>query len=188
MNHDQGQPNHAAIALANGDQDHAFPSSNDRVRPFPYWMATFDGRLLRQRRLERSLSQERLSYRSGVSLRTIQRVEKLSAATCHFGTLQRLARALSHNPDALMTELTARFSSPSASAQPARSRPDPWWQLPAPFPSAKNGHGRYDAATARELLAMTGEFPQTKGGMLILLTEYRHALHDIVTGPAGKSS
>lgn len=34
---------------------------------------------------------------------------------------------------------------------------------------------------ARELLAMTGEFPDTKSGMLILLTVYRYALCDIAT-------
>ncbi|HVB44900.1 MAG TPA: hypothetical protein VNF47_19655 [Streptosporangiaceae bacterium] len=33
---------------------------------------------------------------------------------------------------------------------------------------------------ARELLAMTSEFPDSKGGMLILLTEYRRALYDMV--------
>lgn len=26
---------------------------------------------------------------------------------------------------------------------------------------------------------MTGDFPRTKGGMLVLLTEYRHALYDV---------
>jgi hypothetical protein len=29
---------------------------------------------------------------------------------------------------------------------------------------------------------MTGEFPNTKSGMLIMLAEYRCALHDIATG------
>ena len=44
-------------------------------------------RLSKQRRA-RGLSQERLSYKSGVSLRTITRVEKLPAADCHVGTLR----------------------------------------------------------------------------------------------------
>lgn len=158
------------------------------VTPFHYWLTTFDGTLLRTRRRQRGLSQERLSYRSSVSLRTIQRVEKLSAASCHFGTLRRLAGALSADPDALICELTASISgSPQEPhAQPPRSRHDPWWQRAKPFPSGRAAHRPYDAATIRELLAMTGEFPDTKGGMLILLTEYRHALYDITARPAGK--
>lgn len=98
------------------------------VMPFQYWLVTFDGTLLRKRRRQRDLSQERLSYRSRVSLGTIQRVEKLAAATCHFGTLQRLASALSAEPDALISELTAGPSNsppaPGPRPQP-RSRPDP---------------------------------------------------------------
>jgi hypothetical protein len=37
---------------------------------------------------------------------------------------------------------------------------------------------------ARELLAATGEFPNTKGALLILQTEYRHALYDIAANAA----
>lgn len=141
------------------------PERANRAQVFPYWLTTFDGTRLRQRRLERGLSQDRLAFRSGVSLKTIQRVEKLSAATCHFRTLQRLARALSRDrdPNALVTELTAAFNSAVGSVQPPRSRRDPWWQRPAPFPSARNGHERYDAATARELLALTREFSRHQG-------------------------
>lgn len=162
----------------------------DSVQPFPYWLITFDGTRLRRCRLERGLAQDRLAYRSGVSLATIQRVEKLQVATCHFGTVQRLARALSPDADGLICELTAGVSGspPAPAPQPPRSRRGPWWQRARSFPSDRAGHRRYDAATARELLALTGEFPHTKAGMLILLTEYRHALHDIATGPPGKPS
>lgn len=153
------------------------------MQPFPYWIVTFDGIRLRQRRRERGLSQERLSHRSRVSLGTIQRIEKLPAASCHVGTLQRLANALSSNPDALIDELTEGLKdSPQAAVPPRppkRPRPDPWWQRAKPFPADRTEHGRYDAALARELLAMTGEFPNTKGGMLILLSEYRQALYDV---------
>lgn len=41
-----------------------------------------------------------------------------------------------------------------------------------PFSADRTEHGRYDTALARELLAMTSEFPDTRGGMLILLSEY----------------
>lgn len=161
-------------------------SDNRRVQPLQYWLVTFDGTRLRKRRRDREMSQEWLSRRSRISLGTIQRVEKLTAATCHFATLHRLARLLSPDPDALISELTAGFAVPAVpvSGKPPRPQPDRWWQREKPFPADRTAHGRYDAAMARELLAMTGEFPNTKGGMLILLTEYRHALHDMATESA----
>src|SRR5260370_5681752 len=113
------------------------------VTPVQYWLVTFNGKLLRRRRRERDLSQQRLSYRSRVSLGTIQRVEKLPVATCHFGTLQRLAPALSTDPDALISELTGGSDSPSAPArhtQRSRSRPDPWCQRAKPSPADRTGH------------------------------------------------
>lgn len=172
------------------DADGSLSSDRGTVAPVPYWLITFDGTLLRKRRRQRGLSQERLSYRSRVSLKTIQRVEKLPEATCHFGTLQRLALALSPYPDTLIAELTAGFTdsppAPVTRRPPSRSRPDPWWQRAKPFPADRTGHGRYDAAMARELLTMTSEFPDTKGALLIMLTEYRHALYDIAVRPAGK--
>ena len=42
----------------------------------------------------------------------------------------------------------------------------------------------YDAALARELLAGTAEFPSSKRALLAILTEYRHALHDLAVRPA----
>lgn len=44
-------------------------------------------------------------------------------------------------------------------------------------------HPRYDAALARELLADTGEIPDTKRGLVAVLTEYRTALHDLTAMP-----
>lgn len=123
-----------------------------------------------------------------LSLGTIQRIEKLPAAACPFGTLQRFARALSLDMDALISQIAAGFSDPPQ-ADPLRrpvSRPraERWWLKAKPFPSGKAGHGRYDPATVRDLLAMTGEFPDTEGGMLILLNEYRHALCDMAAEAA----
>ena len=162
----------------------------DRVQPFPYWLVTFDGTLLRKHRRERELSQQLLSNRSRVSLGTIQRIERQPAATCHVSTLQRLAAALSpDDPDALISELTAASGRPRPQMPPrpvSRQRAEQWWRQRKPFPVSRAENGRYDAATARELLTMTGEFPSTKNGMLILLTEYRHALYDIAVRPAGQ--
>jgi len=35
----------------------------------------------------------------------------------------------------------------------------------------------YDVTLARELLGRTGEIPHSKRGLVVVLTEYRHALH-----------
>ena len=113
-----------------------------------------------------------------------QRIEKLSAATCHIATLHCLASALSPDPDALICELTGGSGDGQAPHGPLPGpRPEQWWRQAKPFPADRTEHDRYDAAMARELLAMTGEFPNTKGALLILLAEYRHALHDIAIKP-----
>lgn len=169
------------------------PGRAGKAQAFPYWLITFDGTRLRKRRLERGLSQDRLAYHSGVSLKNIQRVEKLPAASCRAATLRQLAAALSDDPDTLIRELTQGFAASPEKAREARQRPQrrrggQWWHQARPFPASRTQQGRYDAALARELLAMTGEFPDTKGGLLILLTEYRRALQDIAAGPLGKSS
>jgi anti-sigma regulatory factor (Ser/Thr protein kinase) len=44
-------------------------------------------------------------------------------------------------------------------------------------------HHTYNLASARELLARTRELPARKRALLILLTEYRHALADITNQP-----
>lgn len=127
--------------------------------------------------------------RSRVSLGTIQRVEKLSAASCHLRTLQRLASVLSPDPDALIAELSRDSGHAQAARRPLPGpRPEQWWRQAKPFPADKTEDGRYDAAMARELLAMTAEFPNTKGALLILLTEYRHALYDMATESVGNSN
>lgn len=42
----------------------------------------------------------------------------------------------------------------------------------------------YDAATARELLASTGELPASRRDLVAVLTEYRHALFALASEPA----
>lgn len=139
-------------------------------------------------RPDRALAIGRLSERARVSLRTITRIEKRPKVSCHVSTVQRLAAALSpDDPGALMSELTAGSGArrPQRPRVPPRPlplpRPDQWWRQGKPFPISRKDNARYDAATARELLTITGEFPRTKNGMLILLTEYRHALYDLAS-------
>lgn len=161
-----------------------------RAQPFPYWLVSFDGTQLRKRRLANGLSQNRLAYHSGVSLETIQRIEQLPAASCRATTLRHLAAALSADPDGLIRELTRGVTVPPGAGEPGRRpqrlRRDQWWHVARPFPADRTEHGRYDLAMARELLGMTTEFPDTKDGMLILLTEYRHALYDIAGLASGE--
>jgi len=49
-------------------------------------------------------------------------------------------------------------------------------------------HPHYDAALARELLARTGELPHSKRDLIIVLAEYRHALHALATEPGTTKS
>lgn len=71
-----------------------------------------------RRRLERGLSQDRLAYRAGVSLKTIQRVEKLPAASCRARTLRQFAAALSDDPDIPIRELTRGFTASQEAEEP----------------------------------------------------------------------
>jgi transcriptional regulator with XRE-family HTH domain len=190
MSRAQGEQNKAAATAPEPDQDHSSQQHDHSLCQSRYWIVTFDGKRLRQRRLELGLSQERLSYRSGVSLGTIQRVERLPVARCHVLTLQRLASALNPDSDSValiakeLTENATTATQPAATDKPQpRTRADRRWQETKPFPPDKTSHPHYDAAMARELLADTGEFPITKGGMIVLLTKYRHALYDLATEP-----
>jgi type III restriction enzyme len=48
-------------------------------------------------------------------------------------------------------------------------------------------HPRYDAALASELLGRTSELPDSKHDLVVVITEYRCALHDLITALTGKS-
>ena len=44
----------------------------------------------------------------------------------------------------------------------------------------------YDVALARQLLSNTAELPSSKHALLVMLTEYRHALTDLAYGPGSR--
>jgi hypothetical protein len=48
-------------------------------------------------------------------------------------------------------------------------------------PAAPTGPQHYDTDRARELLTRTATMPATKHDLKIVLTEYRHALHSLLT-------
>ena len=47
-------------------------------------------------------------------------------------------------------------------------------------------HPAYDVALARQLLLDTVELPASKHALLVMLTEYRHALIDLAYGPRSR--
>lgn len=49
-------------------------------------------------------------------------------------------------------------------------------QIGAPYPD-RTAHPQYNAALAVKLIAGTSELPARKHDLIVLLTEYRHALH-----------
>jgi hypothetical protein len=88
-------------------------------------------------------------------------------------TLLRPGRtiAVTARSSSRLARLKVRYPSqrPARFSRYARRYPD---QLP---------HPHYDAELALELLASTGELPDTRRGLVVLLTEYRHALHALAT-------
>jgi len=50
-------------------------------------------------------------------------------------------------------------------------------------PPAPPGTTHYDTDRARELFTRTATMPATKHDLQIVLTEYRHALHSLLTSP-----
>lgn len=129
---------------------------NGKAQPFACWLVIFDRTRLRKRRLERGLSQDRSAFRSGVSLKTIHRAERLPAASRRAATPRQDAMALSAEPDTLIRELTRGITTTPDGGEPRqrvqRRRDDQWRQRAKPFPAGRTGHGRHDIATAREPL------------------------------------
>jgi DNA-binding transcriptional regulator YiaG len=80
--------------------DQARPAAPS-TRPLPPFTFILDGRLLRQLRHQRGLSQAELADQADVSLTTVARLERQSHALCRGWTLGRLARAVGENPATL---------------------------------------------------------------------------------------
>lgn len=52
----------------------------------------------------------------------------------------------------------------------------------------RTAYSVYDAPLARELLARTAELPASKRALIVMLTEYRHALSDLAATPSDTPS
>jgi DNA-binding XRE family transcriptional regulator len=92
------------------DTDMARPGT-ECARPTPPHTFILHGRLLRQLRRQRGLSQAALADQAGISLTTVARLERQPHAPCRGWTLGRLARAVGEDP--------ASMSLPSHSDQSA---------------------------------------------------------------------
>jgi transcriptional regulator with XRE-family HTH domain len=62
------------------------------------WTTVLDGTRLRHLRRQHGLSQEQLASQAGISLTTMQRLERQPTAPCRCRTLARLASALGQDP------------------------------------------------------------------------------------------
>jgi anti-sigma regulatory factor (Ser/Thr protein kinase)/DNA-binding XRE family transcriptional regulator len=82
--------------------------SSSSTRPDRYWITTLDGTRLREARIERGLSRDKLAAEAGVSLTTMARLEGQRAAPCHRATLYRIAATLSDDPGPVISALTVR--------------------------------------------------------------------------------
>lgn len=79
--------------------------SRNSTRPDRYWIATVDGTRLREARIERGLSRDKLAADAGVSLTTMARLEGQRVATCHRATLYRIAATLADDPRSVLSAL-----------------------------------------------------------------------------------
>jgi hypothetical protein len=134
---------------------------NGNAQPLAYWPVISDRTRHRQRRRERGLSQDRLAFRSGVSLNTTQHAERRPAASCRTATPRQDATALSAEPDTPIRALTRDSTTTPDGREPRqraqRRRDDQRRQRAKPFPAGRTGHGRHDIATAREPLRKAAE-------------------------------
>jgi DNA-binding XRE family transcriptional regulator len=71
------------------------------TRQSPHWIAVVDSQQLRQVRLQRGLSQERLAWESGISLTTVGKLERQTRPSCHVRTLALIAAALGAPPSVI---------------------------------------------------------------------------------------
>ncbi len=79
--------------------------------------------------------------------------------------------------------ITARSSSRLARLNlryPAGTRRSWLSRFRTRYPDAAD-HPDYDAELALELIGRTSELPASKHDLIVILTEYRHALHDLAT-------
>jgi serine/threonine-protein kinase RsbW len=103
--------------------------SRSSTGPGRYWIATLDGTRLREARIERGLSRDKLAAEAGVSLATMARLEGRRIVSCHRATLYRIAATLTDDdPEQVISALV--IADDAAGARGLRvqsSGPVSWW-------------------------------------------------------------
>jgi serine/threonine-protein kinase RsbW len=99
--------------------------SRSSTRPGSYWVTAVDGFKLQEARSERGLSRNKLASEAGVSVRTMARLEKGQAASCHRATLYRIAAALADDPESMFSVLSLADNALTARGRPAQASQAP---------------------------------------------------------------
>jgi anti-sigma regulatory factor (Ser/Thr protein kinase)/DNA-binding XRE family transcriptional regulator len=79
--------------------------SRSSTQPDRYWITMLDGTRLREARIKRGLSRDKLAAEAGVSMRTVARLESERTASCHRATLYRIAATLADDPRRVISAL-----------------------------------------------------------------------------------
>lgn len=79
--------------------------SRSSTRPDRYRMTVLDGTRLREARIERGLSRDKLASEAGVSIGTVARLESERTASCDRATLHRIAATLADDPGPVIAAL-----------------------------------------------------------------------------------
>lgn len=111
--------------------------SRSSTRPNRYWIATLDGTRLREARIERGLSRDKLAAEAGVSPSTMARLEGQRIASCHRATLYRIAATLTDDdPQPVISALAVTGDTAEARGLRVRpSAPVSWWLCSRVFPA-----------------------------------------------------
>jgi serine/threonine-protein kinase RsbW len=110
--------------------------SRSSIRPDRYWLATLDGTRLREARIERGLSRDKLAADAGVSLSTMARLESQRVASCHRATLYRIAATLADDPEQFISALATTDAAAKARSQRVpSSEPASSWLCSRIFPA-----------------------------------------------------
>lgn len=111
--------------------------SRSSTRPDRYWIATLDGTRLREVRIERGLSRDKLAAEAGVSPATMARLEGQRIVSCHRATLYRIAATLTDDdPERVISALVIADDADKARGLRVQSsEPVSWWLCSREFPA-----------------------------------------------------
>jgi len=102
--------------------------SRSSTRPDRYWITTLDGTRLREARIERGLSRDKLAAEAGLSPSTLARLESQRTASCHRATLYRIAATLATDPGPVLSALIVADEQAEMWRYRVPSRdPVSWW-------------------------------------------------------------